>query len=150
MGSWATGVTIVTSVGPQGPHGMTANAFLSVSLEPPLVLVSIGHESSSHDLILASRRFAVTLLAHDQEDLSLRFAQRLKDPASAFAGISWRPSPGGLPWLAGGMGFLECDVHQTFEAQDHTLVVGRVTALESGADAAPLVYFRSRYGTFQG
>lgn len=147
MGNWPTGVTVVTSLGPRGPHGMTANAFLSVSLEPALVLVSIGQENDSHAIIMDSRRYAVSFLAAGQQQLSLHFAQRFKDPGQALQGVGWSPSPGGLPWLDGALGHLECEVHDTIEAQDHTLFLGRVLHLDNPTDGAPLLYFRSRYTT---
>ncbi len=147
MGNWATGVSVITCAGPQGPHGMTANAFLSVSLEPPLVLVSIGRDNDSHAIISGSRRFAVSFLAATQQDVSVHFAQRFKDPGQALQGIVWHPSPGGLPWLDGAIGHLECEVTDEVLAQDHTLFLGRVLHLDGQGDAQPLVYFRSRYTT---
>jgi len=147
MASWATGVTVVTSLGPRGPHGMTANAFLSVSLDPPLVLVSIGRENDSHAIIRDSRRYAVSILAAGQERLSMHFAQRFKDPAQALEGIDWAPSPGGLPWLDGAIGHMECEVQDALPAQDHTLFLGRVLHLDSPTADLPLLYFRSRYAS---
>lgn len=147
MGSWATGVSVVTSVGPEGPHGMTANAFLSVSLEPPLVLVSIGRQNDSHAIIRATGRFAVSILAAEQEGLSIHFAQRFKEPAQAMHSIAWTRSPGGLPWLDGALGHLECEVQDEVPAQDHTLFLGRVLHLAFAGDGPPLIYFRSRYGS---
>jgi flavin reductase (DIM6/NTAB) family NADH-FMN oxidoreductase RutF len=144
MGNWATGVTVVTSVGPGGPHGMTANAFLSVSLDPPLVLVSIGRENDSHAILDASRRFAVNVLRADQEALAVLFASR-PDPGRAFAQVSYRSSPFGLPWLDGALAWLECELQDAIPAQDHTLFLGRVTALEEGGGDPALLYFRSRY-----
>lgn len=148
MGNWATGVTVVTSIGPRGPHGMTANAFLSVSLDPPLVLVSIGQDNDSLAIIQETGRFAVNILAKEQEQLSRRFALRHERGEEAFLGLDWRPSPSGLPWLAGALGQMDCRVQGALPAQDHTLFLGRVEAAwadPSGGD--PLVYFRSRYTT---
>ena len=149
MANWATGVTVVTSVGPGGLHGMTANAFLSVSLEPPLVLVSIGHENDSNAIIRGSGRFAVSILSAEQEHLSRHFAQRFMDAAQALRGIAWSRSPGGLPWLDGALAHLDCEVQQTVEAQDHTLFLGRVLHLDIASDAPPLLYFRSRYPSIE-
>lgn len=149
MANWATGVTVVTSVGPGGLHGMTANAFLSVSLEPPLVLVSIGHENDSNAIIRGSGRFAVSILSAEQEHLSRHFAQRFMDAAQALRGIAWSRSPGGLPWLDGALAHLDCEVQQTVEAQDHTLFLGRVLHLDIASDAPPLLYFRSRYTSIE-
>lgn len=145
MGSWATGVTVVTSHGPRGPHGMTANAFLSVSLEPPLVLISVGQENDSHAIIQETKAFAVSILSAEQEAISLRFARRRPDSERAFDGVAWTPSPQGLPWLDGALGCLECTLETAMEAQDHTLFLGRVTALREGAPDPALLYFRSAY-----
>ena len=128
---------------------MAANAFLSVSLEPPLVLVSIGRENDSHGIIRQTGRFAVSFLALGQDDLSVHFAQRFKDPGQALDGVAWSASPGGLPWLEGALGHLECEVQDMVEAQDHTLFLGRVLQLDIARDAPPLIYFRSRYTTIR-
>lgn len=148
MGNWATGVTVVTSVGPRGPHGMTANAFLSVSLEPPLVLVSIGHDNDSLSIVQESGRFAVNILAKDQEHLARLFAVRRERGEEAFVGLDWHPSPAGLPWLNGTLGQMDCRVQDALRAQDHTLFLGRVEAawVDPGGED-PLVYFRSQYTT---
>jgi flavin reductase (DIM6/NTAB) family NADH-FMN oxidoreductase RutF len=145
MGNWATGVTVVTSIGPRGPHGMTANAFLSVSLDPPLVLVSVGKENDSYAIIQSSGRFAVNILSADQEALSLRFATRRADHERAFDGVPYVFGPGGQPWLEGALGCLECSLQRAVDAQDHTLFLGQVTALREGAGSEALVYFRSHY-----
>lgn len=145
MGNWATGVTVVTSQGPGGPHGMTANAFLSVSLEPPLVLISVGHTNDSHAIIKGSRRFAVSMLSDAQEALAVTFATRRPDPENAFLGVPYTLSPAGLPWLEGALGCLECEVQAEVEAQDHTLFLGRVCALREGNEGPALIYFRSSY-----
>lgn len=147
MGNWATGVTVVTSMGPRGPHGMTASAFLSVSLDPPLVLISVGHDNDSHAIIEESRRFAVNILAADQEVLSVAFATRRADSERAFEGVAHALSPAGLPWLDGALGCLECELQGGIEAQDHTLFLGRVTALREGEKAPALLYFRSIYSS---
>lgn len=148
MSNWATGVSVVTSVGPRGPHGMTANAFLSVSLEPPLVLVSIGADNDSLAIIRETGRFAVNILAHEQEHLSVLFAIRRERGEEAFVGVDWSPSPNGLPWLKGAVAQLDCSVQAAIPAQDHTLFLGRVEVLQEAAPLeAPLVYFRSGYTT---
>lgn len=148
MSNWATGVSVVTSRGPSGPHGMTANAFLSVSLEPPLVLVSIGEDNDSLAIIRESGRFAVNILAREQEHLSVLFAVRRAQGEEAFIGVEWMESPNGLPWLKGAMGHLDCSVTAAIPAQDHTLFLGRVEALRDDARGrSPLVYLRSGYTT---
>jgi flavin reductase (DIM6/NTAB) family NADH-FMN oxidoreductase RutF len=128
---------------------MTANALLSVSLEPPLVLVSIGRQNDSHAIIHAAGRFAVSILAAGQESLSIHFAQRFREPSQAMLGVAWTPSPGGLPWLDGALGHLECEVREEVPAQDHTLFLGRVLHVAAAGDDPPLLYFRSRYGTIR-
>lgn len=151
MSNWATGVTVITSVAPRGPHGMTANAFLSVSLTPPLVLVSIGQDNDSYGIIQETGRFAVNILAADQEHLSRLFAVRRPSGESAFEGVPWHESPGGLPWIDGALGHLDCRVQEAVRVQDHMLFVAGIDALsDQGAGRHPLVYFQSGYTTTSG
>ncbi|MEM0129063.1 MAG: flavin reductase family protein [Thermoplasmata archaeon] len=147
MARWATGVCVVTGRAPEGADvGLTVNAFLSVSLAPPSVLVSIGDESNSADVIRQTGRFAVTVLASDQEAVSRRMAT-VVPPAAKFRDLPLRRSPHGLAWIEGGLAFLECAVAGAHRAHDHWLLEGIVEVAELGPDRLPLLFFRSRYGT---
>ncbi len=143
-GRFATGVTIVTAIEPDGsPAGMTANSFASLSLAPPLISINVDHTADFHRTIVVAPAFVVNMLAHDQEALSRRFAGGAPSP-DRFAGIGYRRTERGGAVLSGGIGFIECEVFKTMAAGDHTLVIGRVVGGETH-DGRPLVYFRGGY-----
>ncbi|HEV2450115.1 MAG TPA: flavin reductase family protein [Thermoplasmata archaeon] len=149
MGLWPTGVSVVTAADGRRPFGMTVNAFLSVSLEPPTVLVSLANDADSTPVILRTRRFAVNLLAHDQRALSECFAQAIP-AAEKFAGLPTRPGQGGVPLLEATLGALECAVGAVHPAADHQLVLGTVEELHEGRSVPPLLFHRSRYAEADG
>lgn len=144
MGRWPTGVTVLTAAEGARPFGMTVNAFLSVSLDPPTVLVSLATDADSTPVVLRTRRFAVNLLAHDQRALSERFARAVPAPEK-FAGLSTRPGRGAVPLLEATLGALECAVTAVHPVADHQLVVGTLEVLHEGRTVPPLVFHRSRY-----
>jgi flavin reductase (DIM6/NTAB) family NADH-FMN oxidoreductase RutF len=142
LGHFAAGVTIVTTVSADGtPYGLTATAFTSVSLEPPLVLVCVDKQAESHPHLRASRVFAVNFLAADQQELSRRFAVSGGDK---FAGVRLRPGTTGAPVLADVLGYLECRTTDICEGGDHTVFIGQVEAADARA-GEPLLYFRGAY-----
>lgn len=141
MGKFATGVTIITTEVDGKPHGMTANAFMSVSLNPKLVLISIMDKSTTLCKIQQSGRYAVNILAEDQKDLSQRFASRDKKVESvAFDYLD------GMPVIPGALAQVVCDVSSEYVEGDHTLFVGRVTEIRVN-DGEPLIYSGGRYRT---
>jgi flavin reductase (DIM6/NTAB) family NADH-FMN oxidoreductase RutF len=142
MGCFAAGVTVVTTVDADGaPYGLTATAFSSVSLDPPLALVCIGKESGSYSQFAACRFFAVNFLAEEQTDLSQHFASSGGDK---FARLPWARGEYGVPILGGTIGFAECRLVHSYEGGDHTIFVGEI---EAGAvsEGSPLTYFRGAY-----
>jgi flavin reductase (DIM6/NTAB) family NADH-FMN oxidoreductase RutF len=142
LGHFAAGVTVITTCdGEARPTGLTANAFTSVSLEPPLVLVCVDHKSNSYPALLESGRFAVNILCREQEPISRRFASTLVDK---FEAVPFRLSGLGLPLIDGALAHLECLTVNTHEAGDHTIFVGRVEQADSG-EGDPLLYYRGRY-----
>jgi len=143
MASFASSVTVITSRGPDGvPRGLTASAFCSVSLEPRLCLVSVDLRSESVGAIKDSGSFVVNILAHDQEEISRRFASKLPDK---FEGIAYRDGPAtGAPILDGVLAWIECKVHETYPGGDHLIVVGEIQD-GTANEGTPLVYFRSQY-----
>lgn len=144
LGRFATGVTVLTARDANGrPHGMTANSLASVSLEPPLILLSIDHEAAMHDLLVSAPAFAVNILASNQETVSRRFAQ---DRDERFDGIGYQESPRGLILLDGALAHIECERAATHEAGDHTILVGSVVA-GSAREGRPLCYFRGGYAS---
>ncbi len=145
LGRFATGVTVVTALSEDGPVGLTCQGFMSVSLEPPLVVFSPARLSRSWPHIERAGTFCVNLLAADQIALSDRMASRGTDK---FAGLDWTPSPEtGSPVLAGGLGYVDCRVHAVHEAGDHWLVVGRVVDLAATDEPGALTYYRGSYGS---
>ena len=148
MGHFATGVTVVTSVGPDGqPVGTTANAVSSLSLDPPLILVCFGRASLTLEAIRRHRAFVVNVLAAPQQDLSANFARR--GLAAAWDGVPHRPGPTGSPRLEGVLAALECTVERSFPGGDHEIVIGRLQYVETAAaGAAPLLFWRGSYLSF--
>lgn len=142
LGHFATGVTVVTALDAERrPHGLTVNAFSSLSLVPPLVLVCIEKTSECHSILEVAGSFAVNLLREDQEDLSRRFALR---GVSKFEGVSWRRGENGAPLLRDAMGYLECRTATHHDGGDHTIFIGEV--LRGDADGhRPLVFFKGEY-----
>jgi flavin reductase (DIM6/NTAB) family NADH-FMN oxidoreductase RutF len=139
---FATGITVVTVVDEHNrPHGMTVNSFSSVSLDPPLVLVSIDLRNAILGHFLSSPYFAINVLAERQEHLSRRFSSVSEN---RFTGIDWHPGEFGVPLLDGVLAQLECSVTRTFEAGDHTVLIGEVR-LASYTAGRPLVFFNSAY-----
>lgn len=149
LGRFATGVTVVTALsqGAAGdePVGMTCQSFMSVSIDPPLVVFSPARTSRAWPLIQRSGAYCVNVLAADQVDVSDQMASRGTDK---FAGISWRPSPEtGSPVLEGALAYVDCRIHTVHEAGDHRLVVGRVVDLGASDVPDALTFFQGRYGS---
>jgi len=145
MGHFATGVTVVTSIGDDGePVGTTASAVTSVSLDPPLVLVCFDRASLTLRAIRSHGAFVVNVLAAPQKQLSANFARR--GLAAAWEAVRHRPGPTGSPRLHGVLAALECTVENRLPGGDHEIVVGRVQDVEiSNDNAAPLLYWRGSY-----
>ncbi len=147
IGQFATGVTVVTALDGDRPQGITVNALASVSLDPAVLMVALDRRRFILPAIDAGRRFAVNILAEDQQWLSDCFAGANVTPGrEAFCGAAWRPGATGLPILAGAIAAIECEVLDRFAVGDHFLYVGRVEALAlDEPDAPPLLYHRRRY-----
>ncbi len=147
MGHFVTGVTVVTAFEGDQPFGITVNALSSVSLTPPLVMVALDRRRFLTPIVRVSNRYAVNILAEDQQALSDCFAGADVEPGrDRFCGASWHPGQTGLPLLDGAIATLECTVVQTFSAGDHDLFIGRVDALENEEHhPMPLLYYRRRY-----
>ena len=149
MGHFATGVTVITTVGPDGePVGTTATAVASLSLEPALVLVCLEWRSATLRAILGHRAFAVNVLAHKQAALSSNFARR--GDAASWEDVFHDRWPSGNPRLDGALAALDCAVDSVITGGDHEIVIGRV--LDAGvADAqrAPLLHWRGLYGRLE-
>ncbi|MDX8491604.1 alpha/beta fold hydrolase [Mesorhizobium sp. VK22B] len=144
LGSFLTGVTIVTTIGPGGePRGFTANSFTSVSLDPPLVLVCIAHKALGHPVFATAKSFAINVLNESQKAASGIFASKAADK---FATVHWRPGQTGSPVLDGSVASFDCDLERLVEAGDHSILIGRVRDFQHNA-AQPLGYCRGAYVT---
>lgn len=145
LGRFPTGVTVVGTVDAEGrPVGLTVNSFASVSLDPPLVLVCIGKASSCHDALIGGDVFTVNILGEEQREVAERFAT--EPSAARFRDVTWSPGPGGGPVLDGVSGWLACRREAVHDGGDHSILIGRVEALEVG-DEPPLVFHRGEYAT---
>ncbi|HLF29134.1 MAG TPA: flavin reductase family protein [Anaerolineae bacterium] len=145
MRRWASGVAIVTTRLGAEMHGLTVSGFGGISLEPPLVLVSIGHNQHSHNWIKDSGNYAVNFLRADQADLSDRFARRTAEGEDRFAGIAYRSAVSGAPILEECLAWFDCRLTARHVVGDHTLFVGEVLAGEVVSDAPPLIYYNGAY-----
>jgi flavin reductase (DIM6/NTAB) family NADH-FMN oxidoreductase RutF len=145
MGRFATGVTVITAGEGEAQRGMTANSFTSVSLDPPLVLCCVATNAGMHPLFAAGERFAINMLAADQEAQSRHFAKSWA-AAHPMGGFELKTGPHGATLLDGALAHVECTVHALFDGGDHTIVVGRVLSYDlHRSDAPPLLYFAGGY-----
>lgn len=148
MGTFATGVTVVTYPS-DPPHGITVNALTSVSLDPPLILVCIDHDTKSYELLSeGTDAFAVTVLSADQLHLGEYFADMTELPESPFEAEVTTTAESGAPIFADGLGYLDCDVWEAVPAGDHTIYIGEVQAGEVlDEDGPALTFHRGRWGS---
>jgi flavin reductase (DIM6/NTAB) family NADH-FMN oxidoreductase RutF len=142
MGSYPTGVTIVAGCDEAGePFGLTVNSFTSVSLDPPLVLVCIGHTSSSHDRLVSGSSFSVNVLSGEQGGVAGRCA---REPSEGrFDDVDWTRADSGAPILGGTTAWLDCALHEVLDGGDHSIVLGRVIDAWVG-DRPALLFHRGR------
>jgi flavin reductase (DIM6/NTAB) family NADH-FMN oxidoreductase RutF len=146
MGSFATGVTVITVDHEGEVHGMTANAFASVSLDPMLVLVCVDHKARTHTHLHARKRFGVNVLAENQRAVSEYYADPNPDHryAEREAKARFDRTQHGTPVLHGALAYLECRLHTAQDAGDHTIFIAEVEDVVVRA-GDPLLYFRSEY-----
>jgi flavin reductase (DIM6/NTAB) family NADH-FMN oxidoreductase RutF len=151
VGTFATGVTVVTTRGEEHAYGMTANAFSSVSLDPPLVLVCVISPSEGGRHIENNGCFAVNILHAEQEPISRYFASRDRPRGrDAFREVPHRLGMSGSPIIEGAAGYLDCRLHAAHEAGDHQIFIGEVLELGFDAEAEPLVFHGGRYKLVSG
>lgn len=145
-GQFMTGVTVVTTIDAAGERfGLTANSFTSVSLDPPLILVCIGNDTSTVKAFEAGNGFVAHVLAADQRDWSMQFAAKGID---RFEGLQVEEGFNGLPVISGALATFECSLANTYDGGDHLIFLGNVEHLRLGDTNSPaLGYFRGRYVT---
>lgn len=141
FGSFATGVTVITTRTADGPVGMTANSFSSVSLDPALALWSVDKGSDRFEVFANANRYAIHVLAEDQADLSTGFA---RDP-DFFAQAPWSEGADGVPDLSGVLCRFDCRLEAAHDAGDHVILVGRILEVTQ-RPGAPLLFAAGRYG----
>ncbi|MGQ0714253.1 MAG: flavin reductase family protein [Gemmatimonadaceae bacterium] len=142
LGRFVSGVTIVTARDASDvDHGMTASAFSSVSLDPPLVLACIGHDATLHPVLVAQDELAFSILTASQEPIARRFAEKLDN---RFEGIGFSRGITGAPLIDGALAVIEARIAHRYSGGDHTVFVGEVLAASAGA-GEPLVYYRGGY-----
>lgn len=146
MGCFATGVTIITLDLEGEVHGMTANAFASVSLDPLLVLVCVDHNTRTHAHLHAKKRFGINVLGDDQRAISEYYARpaRTHEHAESEAGARFERTLHGTPKLEGALAYLECRLHSAQEAGDHTIFIAEVEDVVV-REGDPLLFFRGKY-----
>lgn len=149
LGSWTTGVSVMTAVADGAPHGMTANSVTSVSLDPLLVLVCVGRATVMAQVIERAGAFALSFLAEDQAPLSLAFADPDRPAGAAqFEDVETVEVVTGAPVVVGASGFVDCEVTRVLDGGDHLVVLGSVVAVGADEAVPPLVYSRGTYGRF--
>ncbi|MFZ0660585.1 MAG: flavin reductase family protein [Candidatus Binataceae bacterium] len=142
MGHFATGVTVITALRASGEmHGLTANAFSSVSLVPPLLLICVDKKAESYPCFEETKLFTVNILSAEQEALSRKFAV---SGGNKFEGVSYHRGANGAPILDGAIAYLECRLSGSMDAGDHTVYLGEIEQAETH-EAKPLLFFRGGY-----
>ncbi len=144
LGRFATGVTVVTTQGPGGPVGITANSFAALSLDPPLVLWSPARASRRFAPFAGATHFAIHILGEDQREMCAHFTR----PDHDFSAYDTVLSPDGVPLIEGCIARFDCQREVAHEAGDHLLIVGRVLRASHG-EGAPLIFSQGRYGSFR-
>jgi flavin reductase (DIM6/NTAB) family NADH-FMN oxidoreductase RutF len=146
LGRFASGVTVLTTMLDGSPHGMTVNAFTSVSLDPLLVLACVDRSTIMSDLIVRSGIFAVSVLSDEQLGLSMHFADPFRPGGEAqFASIAHHSQATGAPVIDGSIAFIDCRTRKVHDGGDHIIVVGEPVALGLGNEANPLLFYRGAY-----
>ncbi len=142
LGNFASGVVLVTAMLDGEPVGLTAQSFMSLSLDPPLVMFCPAKSSKSWPKIRRAKHFAANILSEGQQHLSSQFARSGGDK---FAGVAWQPGPSGAPLVEGVLAHIDCTIDAVHDGGDHDIVVGRVLHLDAETDKKPLVFFRSAF-----
>jgi flavin reductase (DIM6/NTAB) family NADH-FMN oxidoreductase RutF len=142
MGHFATGVTVITTKDQSGkPNGLTANAFMSLSLNPPLVVISVDKGATCYACFELQNAFTVNFLSEDQEEISRLFATK---GADKFADLKWHAGRNGAAIIDGALGHVECTISECHDGGDHTIVVGEIVNA-SATGERPLLFFKGKY-----
>ena len=142
---WTTGVAVATSYFRGVRHGMTVNSFISISLDPPLITVTLAHEPRTRNLVEQSGVFGITILAEDQAEIADRFAGRIPEEGDRFENLELFTLKSEVPLLMDGLVSLDCKVVHAYPMKESTLYVGEVVAVQHTREGAPLVYHNRVY-----
>ena len=145
MRAWTSGVTIIAAARGSEQHGMTVSSFTSVSLDPPLIIISLQDSTRTRELVYHAQAFGVTILAEDQQSISDRFAGRGPGSEDRMAGVETETLVTGSPLIKGGLVSLDCRVKQSIDVGPNTLFVGEVVAMSGNGTGKPLVYHDRKY-----
>jgi len=145
MRKWTTGISVVTARDGEHIHGLTVNSFTSVSLDPPLVIVSLANQARTCAMILKTHLFGITILGDEQVDLAERFSGKIEKGEDRFDHLEPFSLASGVPFLPGGLAFLECRVQQTLSLGGSTLFLGEVVSTATTEKDNPLVYHNRHY-----
>jgi flavin reductase (DIM6/NTAB) family NADH-FMN oxidoreductase RutF len=151
MGHFATGVSVVAAR--HGPllAGMTANAIATISIDPPILMASIARKAETHGAIIGSHAFSVSILADDQQELAECFAQpTTAEKLTRFCDAAWHEAETGSPILEGALAYFDCRLTERHAGGDHTIFLGEIVAAGYRDDAAPLLWYGSRYHRLAG
>ncbi len=145
MRAWTSGVTVVTAAHGSEQHGMTVSSFTSVSLDPPLIIISLQDSTRTRELVYHAQAFGVTILADNQQSISDHFAGRGLEVENRMAGVETEALVTGSPLIKGGLVSFDCRVKQSIDVGPNTLFVGEVVALIGNGTGKPLVYHDRKY-----
>lgn len=143
MGNFCSGIVVVTAMDGETPIGFTAQSFVSLSIDPPLVAICPSNTSRTWERIRAVGKFCINILSDQQESISNCFA---KSEADKYADVSWSCEDGEAPVLDNSLALIQCTLEAEHDAGDHTIAIGRVQSFsQTSGETAPLLYFRGRY-----
>jgi len=145
MRAWSAGVAVVTAAHEGKRHGATVNSFTSISLEPAMLTIALQKSAKTHDLILKSRAFGLTMLSAGQTNISELFAGKVSGVDDRFAGLKIQTLVTGAPLLVGGLAWLDCRVVETFDAVSSTLFIAEALVAQVNGGGEPLVYHNREY-----
>jgi len=149
MRQWTSGVTVVSAHYHGKDHGMTVSSFSSVSIDPPLVTISLMKDSRTLEMILRSNSFGITILSIEQMEISKIFAGQIEDTENRFTNVDTIRLVTGSPLAKGGLAFFDCEVSQVIDFATNSLIIGEVIAAETGEQNHPLLYFDRQYHQLQ-
>ncbi len=145
MGSWAAGVTVVTTELNGKVYGLTVSSFSSLSVEPVLVLACIMNSNNLAEMVKDSQKFGISILAEGQDDISNFFSKSGREPVESYTDFPTETWATGSPLVSGAIAHVDCEVHELLPGGDHTILVGKVVAARYEPEKMPLIYFRRGY-----